>query len=194
MLQVRGKLLEPKARSVRLTRLAPDTRYLICVLGLGSWSTPLPEGPGGAWPTSWNTSDYEQQPNQQQPDELLLESSSHPVMVNSPMSRCTEVRTLEAPEAQLGDGPAAERGSLANILTRRLGLIVGSCMGFVVFIVLISILGYMKMKKQRAAMKREQPPATNPPDYMSYRHFSLQSADRPDNACPSFISNIGVGS
>ena len=114
-------------------------------------------------------------------------------MVNSAMSRCTEVRTLDAPNSIIGDGSAVgDRGSLASILTRRLGLIVGSCMGFVVFIVLISVLGYMKMKKQRAAVKREQPLAPNPPEYMSYRHFSLQSGDRADNACPSFISNIGT--
>ena len=31
--EVRGKLLDPKARSVKLTKLASDTRYLICVLG-----------------------------------------------------------------------------------------------------------------------------------------------------------------
>ncbi|XP_014203655.1 protein artichoke [Copidosoma floridanum] len=181
--EVRGKLLEPKARSVRLARLAPDTRYLICVLGLGSWSAPPAEGieSPGLLASSWNSTEE---------DELLLEGSAHPVMVNSPMSRCTEVRTLEAPGSPLGEGPAAERGSLASILTRRLGLIVGSCMGFVVFVVLISVLGYMKMKKQRAALKREQPlAAAHPPDYLSYRHFSLQSGDnRPDNACPSFIT------
>lgn len=175
--QVRGKLLDPKARSVRLTKLASDTRYLICVLGLGSWGTPIPEDIG-SW--QWNASHDD-----------VIEGSSLPVMVNSPTSRCTEVRTLDAPDSIVGDGTVSDRGSLANILTRRLGLIVGSCMGFVVFVVLISVLGYMKMKKQRATIKRDQPLSSNPPEYMSYRHFSLQSGDRAENACPSFISNIG---
>ncbi|KAK0161423.1 hypothetical protein PV327_009894 [Microctonus hyperodae] len=58
--------------------------------------------------------------------------------------------------------------------------------------ILLAVLGYMKMKKQRAAMKREQPLVPNPPEYMSYRHFSLQSGDRLENPCPSFISNIGT--
>lgn len=175
--QVRGKLLDPKARSVRLTKLASDTRYLICVLGLGSWGTPIPEDIG-SW--QWNASHDD-----------VIEGSSLPVMVNSPTSRCTEVRTLDAPDSIVGDGTVSDRGSLANILTRRLGLIVGSCMGFVVFVVLISVLGYMKMKKQRATIKRDQPLSSNPPEYMSYRHFSLQSGDRTENTCPSFISNIG---
>jgi hypothetical protein len=178
VLQVRGKLLDPKSRSVRLTKLAPDTRYLICVLGLGSWGTPIPEDINN-W--RWNASQDD-----------VIEGSVHPVMVNSAMSRCTEVRTLEALNSVMEDGALGDRGSFASILTRRLGLIVGSCMGFIVFIVLISVLGYMKMKKQRAAVKREQPLASNPPEYMSYRHFSLQSGDRTDNTCPSFISNIGT--
>ncbi|XP_063994590.1 protein artichoke [Diachasmimorpha longicaudata] len=176
--EVRGKLLDPKSRSVRLSKLASDTRYLICVLGLGSWGTPIPEDIN-TW--QWNASHDD-----------VIESTVPPVMVNSPMSRCTEVRTLDAPESVIGDGVPPDRSGLASILTRRLGLIVGSCMGFVVFIVLVSVLGYMKMKKQRAAMKREQPLAPNPPEFMTYRHYSLQSGDRLENSCPSFITNIGT--
>ncbi|XP_076761921.1 uncharacterized protein LOC143429939 [Xylocopa sonorina] len=176
--EVRGKLLDPKARSVRLTKLASDTRYLICVLGLGSWGTSIPEDIG-SW--QWNASHDD-----------VIEGSARPAMVNSLTSQCTEVRTLDAPDSIVGDGTMSDRGSLASILTRRLGLIVGSCMGFVVFVVLISVLGYMKMKKQRSTEKRDQPLSSNPQTYMSYRHFSLQSGDRADNACPSFISNIGT--
>ncbi|XP_061934209.1 chaoptin isoform X4 [Apis cerana] len=176
--EVRGKLLDPKARSVRLTKLASDTRYLICVLGLGSWGTSIPEDIG-SW--QWNASHDD-----------VIEGSARPAMVNSLTSQCTEVRTLDAPDSIVGDGTMSDRGGLANILTRRLGLIVGSCMGFVVFVVLISVLGYMKMKKQRSTEKRDQPLSSNPQAYMSYRHFSLQSGDRADNACPSFISNIGT--
>ncbi|XP_057330247.1 protein artichoke-like [Microplitis mediator] len=181
--EIRGKLLDPKARSVQLSKLQPSTQYLICVLGLGNWMTPLPED---LTSLQWNTT-----------DDLLdttTTSLAHPVMVNSPMTRCTEVKTLDAPDSILTGDTTSERTGLTNILTRRLGLIVGSCMGFIVFIVLVSILGYMKMKKQRAAMKREQPLAPNPPEYMSYRHFSLQSGDRLDNnnPCPSFITNIGT--
>ena len=135
-LQVRGKLLERGARTVKLGKLSPDTLYLICVMGLGNWAM------GG--------------------------NTTHPVLSDSPSTRCTDVRTLEAPT--VGESPP-EGGS---ILTRRLGLIVGSCMGFVVFIVLVSVLGYLKLKKQRASSKRDQP---LPQEYISYRHFSIQSGD-----------------
>lgn len=135
----------------------------------------------GAW--RWNTTS----------EDNSIKGLGSPAMINSPTSKCTEVRTLDLPHLMAaGDGTMNEKSGLTSILTRRLGLIVGSCMGFVVFVVLILVLGYMKMKKQRAAMKREQPLPTNPPEYLSYRHFSLQSGDRADNTCPSFISNIGT--
>lgn len=121
---------------MKLGKLSPDTRYLICVVGLGNWAT--------------------------------AGNVTHPLLTDSASTRCTEVRTLEA--ASVSEGQP-EGGS---ILTRRLGLIVGSCMGFVVFIVLVSVLGYLKLKKQRASSKRDQP---LPQEYISYRHFSIQSGD-----------------
>lgn len=134
--QVRGKLLERGARTVKLGKLSPDTRYLICVIGLGNWAT--------------------------------VGNTTHPVLSESPSTRCTDVRTLEAPSV-VESPPEGD-----SILTRRLGLIVGTCMGFVVFVVLVSVLGYLKLKKQRASSKRDQP---LPQEYISYRHFSIQSGD-----------------
>ncbi|KAG8324492.1 hypothetical protein J6590_091145 [Homalodisca vitripennis] len=70
--QVRGKFLDRVARSVKLVRLAPDTRYLICVLGLGNWRPPL----------------NRQQANMSG-DVLLGDPVPH--LTDSQMSRCTEV-------------------------------------------------------------------------------------------------------
>lgn len=145
--QVRGRLLERGVRTVKLGKLSPDTRYLVCVVGLGNWAT------GG--------------------------NITHPPLSDSASTRCSEVRTLEA--ASVSES-LPESGS---ILTRRLGLIVGSCMGFVVFIILVSVLGYLKLKKQRASTKRDQP---LPQEYISYRHFSIQSGDNAQTA------NIGTTS
>ncbi|KAG8241396.1 hypothetical protein J6590_086117 [Homalodisca vitripennis] len=69
---VRGKFLDRAARSVKLVRLAPDTRYLICVLGLGNWGPPL----------------NRQQANMSG-DVLLGDPVPH--LTDSQMSRCTEV-------------------------------------------------------------------------------------------------------
>lgn len=84
-------------------------------------------------------------------------------------TRCTEVRTLNAGEEYQIGSPQE-----SSILTRRLGLIIGSCMGCVVFVILVIILAYMKVKKQRKNAKNDHP---LPPEYLSYRHFSLQGCD-----------------
>lgn len=184
--QVRAKILEPSARSTKLSKLSSNTRYLICVFGLGNWMMPRVED------------DPVEQLNFSQ-IEILASTPSTPMM-DSSTSRCTEVKTLDAPDAIISsDGSAmGDVGSVSSFLTRRLGLIVGCCMGFIVFLLLVSVLGYLKVKKQREAVKREQQPL--PPEYISYRHFSIQSGEAGSHAVkqisqdgqhPSFISSMG---
>ncbi|XP_023246424.1 protein artichoke-like [Copidosoma floridanum] len=144
--EVHSHVLEPSSRSVRLGRLQPNTRYRLCVLGLDG-----------------------------------REGKQH----RDAESRCTDVITLALPDAvassdgsslQGGDRSQLQESTSANsVLTRRLGLIVGCCMGFVVFLLLVSVLGYLKVKKQREAAKRDQ--QAMPTEYISYRHFSIQSGE-----------------
>lgn len=129
----------------------------------------------------------------------VIESTPVTQMEDSPTSRCTEVKTLETQNTVISsDGSSmGDMGGVSSFLTRRLGLIVGCCMGFVVFLLLVSILGYLKVKKQREAVKRDQQPI--PPEYISYRHFSIQSGEAghaarqasQEGQHPSFISNVG---
>ncbi|KAF7407889.1 hypothetical protein HZH66_002426 [Vespula vulgaris] len=183
--EVRARFLEPNARSIKLSKLMSNTRYLICVFGLGNWLTNLNEE---MIVSHLNISKDE-----------LIESTPVTQMADSPTSRCTEVKTLETPNAVISsDGSSmGDMGGVSSFLTRRLGLIVGCCMGFVVFLLLVSILGYLKVKKQREAVKRDQQPI--PPEYISYRHFSIQSGEAghaarqasQEGQHPSFISNVG---
>ncbi|KAG8313701.1 hypothetical protein J6590_002172 [Homalodisca vitripennis] len=62
---------------------------------------------------------------------------SDPPLHNSRTSRCTQVRTLERVEVR-------EAGVI--VFSRRLGLMVGCGMGFVVFLLLICVLGYIKVE------------------------------------------------
>lgn len=186
VIQVRGKMLDPGSRSVRLSKLSSNTRYLICVMGLGNWLS---------------RDDKKQSPigqfNASKDD--VFETTSLPEMVDSSTSRCTEVATLEVHDAVASsDGSSmSDAGGVTSILTRRLGLIVGCCMGFIVFVLLVSILGYLKVKKQRETVKRDQQPV--PPEYISYRHFSIQSGEAghaartaiQEGQHPSFITNVG---
>jgi hypothetical protein len=145
-----NKFLDKNTQNTRLDNLKPETRYLVCVLGLGNW---------------------------------IPRNSSHHPSGDSQSSRCAEVKTLEGDMAYYSD-----EHHKSSILTRRLGLIIGSCLGCVVFVVLVSVLGYLKIKKQREDTKREQP---LPPEYLSYRHFSLHTTD-PIIAAPATIQSGSI--
>lgn len=158
--QIRGKVLDPTARSTKLNRLKSFTRYTICVLGLGDWPATGPAPDARIASRSENDSSFHMQ------HEEIFNESILSQMIDSPTSKCTYVSTLELPGGLINESimPSNSMG-FASVLTRRLGLIVGSCMGFVVFIIMVSVLGYMKIKKQREVAKRDQP---LPPEYISY--------------------------
>lgn len=107
----------------------------------------------------------------------ILPDGLQEILQDSPTSRCTEVRTLEATPSLITDeNGLSSNGIIHSILTRRLGLIVGCCLGIIVFIVLISVLGYLKLKKQRIdnnSKRQQQQQQQLPPEYISYRHFSI---------------------
>lgn len=175
-------------RSVKLSKLSPSTRYLICVFGLGNWMTARLEDSNEIYQLNFSQNE-------------ILASTPSSQMTDSSTSRCTEIKTLDAPDAIISsDGSAMDDiGSVSSFLTRRLGLIVGCCMGFVVFLLLVSVLGYLKVKKQREAVKREQQPL--PPEYISYRHFSIQSGEAGHTTTrqtsqdgqqhPGFVNSVG---
>lgn len=183
MFQVHGKIIEPSSRSAKLSNLFPGTRYLVCVLALGNWSSRRKEI---AEPRLTQRVD-----NASGRIETFDESIM-PLLVNSPTSKCEEISTLGSADI-MPVGSVSDHGyGVQSILTRRLGLIIGCCMGFVVFVVLVSVLGYLKMKKQRAAVKRDPP---MPPEYISYRHFSIQSGETGAHGThPNFITNMNTTS
>lgn len=63
---------------------------------------------------------------------------------------------------------------IAEVLTRRLSLVVGCCIGFIVFVVLVSALGYIKTKKRPEVGKTEVQQA---PQYISYDNFNTPGID-----------------
>lgn len=169
------------SRSAKLPGLSPGTKYLVCVIALGNWATrrgEIAESRLARKNENGTKEDWE-----------VFGDSMLPLLIDSPTSKCEEVITLGMPEEFLPD-PGM---SVPSVLTRRLGLIVGCCMGIVVFIVLVSVLGYLKMKKQRNAIKRDQPAV--PPEYISYRHFSIQSGEAGgQSGHPHFITSMNTTS
>lgn len=119
------------------------------------------------------------QPQQQQAlieNTIVTDNALQEVLKNSRFSTCTDVQTLDStPSVITDENGLATNGFIHSILTRRLGLIVGCCLGIIVFIVMISVLSYVKLKKQRIENAKRQ--AALPPDYMSYRHFSIPNEE-----------------
>ncbi|CAH0389576.1 unnamed protein product [Bemisia tabaci] len=160
-----GKILDQNTRSSRLTNLKSNTKYTICVYGLNSWEAETVLGSNSFFKAGKLSSGPESET-----ESVSQEGNGNWTELQS---MCTEATTGvdEDNDVLAMDSNRYKEGS---ILTRRLGLIIGSCMGFLVFIILISVLGYLKIKKQRATAKRDPP---LPPEYLSYRHFSIQGAE-----------------
>ncbi|XP_061393291.1 chaoptin-like, partial [Musca vetustissima] len=219
--EIRGKRLNGSAHSAKLTKLSPNTRYHICVIGTGNWLSepvatalqrihvndsflmaPRDEPNASMYPfasassTSYSSSSSSSslfntnsmtfgehpslaQPQQQQAlieNTVATDNALQEVLKNSRFSTCTDVQTLDStPSVITDENGLATNGFIHSILTRRLGLIVGCCMGIIVFIVMISVLSYVKLKKQRIENAKRQ--AALPPDYMSYRHFSIPNEE-----------------
>ena len=147
-------MLDASVHSIRLTSLVSNTRYRICVLALGSWNEPASDE--SADQDNHNRLQQQRQFNDNTNNEVVMKRSSAPDLSDSPTSRCVDALTLESVEATVANGDSSysviTRDSAStddatnhNVLTRRLGLTIGSCMGFVVFILLISVLGYLKV-------------------------------------------------
>ncbi|XP_011498192.1 PREDICTED: chaoptin-like [Ceratosolen solmsi marchali] len=173
--EIHSTILEATSRSVRLTKLLANTRYRVCVMGLSNWMN-----------SQILVKDDEIIKDLHQPffndshNNFSIKKSILSNSLDTSISHCTETLTLDIQDAisRIDDSSLSSNNASENInnsiLTRRLGLIIGCCMGFIVFIVLITILGYLKVKKQREAAKRDQ--QVMPPEYISYRHFSVEMA------------------
>uniref|UniRef100_A0A1B0D2X1 Uncharacterized protein n=1 Tax=Phlebotomus papatasi TaxID=29031 RepID=A0A1B0D2X1_PHLPP len=180
------KTLNRSASSTKLVKLASSTRYRICVLGIGNWvafqQAPMIDPDS----TEWSS------PNQisSGPGGDYFPGELERLLSDNATTKCQEVTTLDAsPSLMMDDNGVAGQSFIHSILTRRLGLIVGCVLGIIVFIVLISVLGWLKLKKQRIieANKRLQPMQ---PEFITYRHFSIpnEEANRVDNCHPNFIA------
>lgn len=101
---------------------------------------------------------------------VLMKSN---VDIVTAISRCTEARTLVAEPVQMTEqNRLTDGGWLHSILTRRLGLIVGCCLGIFVFIIIISILGWLKLKKRRLENAKRREQQLNQAEQLNYQHLN----------------------
>lgn len=186
-IQVRSVTLNRWASSAKLFKLAPGTQYQICVLGIANiWdhSTPI----AGDLVQSLSSTSYYYSPESDSGGSSggnrfgigrhSEENSLEALLRNNVTSKCDLVRTLDGDGSFMMD----EHGIVAtsfiqSLLTRRLGLIVGCCLGIIVFIVLISVLGWLKVKKQRILEETKRMEA-HPPDFISYQPYSISHEEQ----------------
>jgi hypothetical protein len=155
--------LNRSSNSARLVALASNTLYLICVLGVGNWLT---------YQNDYNHSDSTSTnfiAGLVNAQNELYPSAVKGSISESMTSRCTQVRTLYTLSSVMHMDPSTTGGFFRSLLTRRLGLIVGCALGILVFIVLISVLGWLKVKKRRIEQAKRQ---TMPQEFVSYHSYS----------------------
>ncbi|CAG9795084.1 unnamed protein product [Diatraea saccharalis] len=163
---IRGKTLNANIRSTRLNHLTPGSRYSICVLATGNLG--MTSSTGSSLPDA-RIAPYPEMPtNSIFGDELIL-NHLRSYMNDSITSKCTTVSTIEIFSAAIDSPFSNTYMGIADMLTRRLSLVVGCCIGFIVFIVLVSALGYIKTKKRPVIAKAEVQQA---PQYISYDNFN----------------------
>lgn len=172
LFQIRGKLLNATAQATRLNHLTPGAKYTICVIAVGNFGSPAaaasafaPDARIALSPNNFSGNLYG--------DEQIL-NHLRPLMVDSLTSKCTTVSTIEIFGAAYDSPFSNTYMGIADILTRRLSLVVGCCMGFIVFVVIVVGLGYIKSKKRPVVIKADVPEA---PKYISYDNFAQPSLD-----------------
>lgn len=169
---IRGKILNTTARSTRLNNLTPGSRYTVCVIAVGSFGPSTSTGfsvPDARIALSPDITSI----NNLYSDEQIF-NHLRPYMNDSLSSKCTSVRTIEIFGAAIDSPFSNTYMDIADILTRRLSLVVGCCIGFIVFVVLVSALGYIKTKKRQIIVKAEVQQA---PQYISYDNFNTPGVE-----------------
>lgn len=171
--------LNRSSNSARLIALASNTLYLICVLGVGNWLT---------YQNDFNNTDTATNnliTSMANAHNEVFPEAMKGLLAESMTSRCTQVRTLYALSSIMEMDSLSSNGFFRSLVTRRLGLIVGCCLGIFVFIVLIAVLGWLKIKKRRIEQAKRQ---TLPQDFLSYRSYSI-SQDEQNRTDPSHYNN-----
>ncbi|CAK1546169.1 unnamed protein product [Leptosia nina] len=165
---IRGKILNATARMTRLSHLTPGAKYKICVIAMGNFGV----SGGSSVPDARIAPSSENISAQLYGDELLF-NHLRGYMNDSQTGKCTTVTTIEIFGTSLDSPFSNTYMGIADILTRRLSLVVGCCIGFIVFIVLVSAFGYVKTKKRPVIAKAEQPT----PQYISYDNFPVPNIE-----------------
>lgn len=107
------------------------------------------------------------------------------LIAQSPASECVAFDTMKKP---LTVKIKSNKGfKMSSILNRRTGLIVGCCLGFVVFFIMVTVLLYTKVKERKRIAKSD-PAWSEMNDY-----HSMQSKEDIQESTTASTDNILLG-
>lgn len=179
-----------------LNVLSSSTRYRICVIGLGNrlssamatYASNAAEGFASAAIDETAIDDIRTNGNSEQSNEPFddvagtyqnvsdainwnFRNSLMKSNIETPISKCINATTLATAPIIIGDqNRLTDRGFIHSLLTRRLGLIVGCCLGILVFIIIITVLGWLKLKKRRIDNAKRQEQHLQQQHQLNYQH------------------------
>lgn len=132
--------------STLITNLLPNMNYIVCVLTM--------------YENTMVNIDEENMLNSNETDYRFTNVTSKmgrniasSLIAQSPASECLSFDTYRKP-ATIKTKPHKEF-NVSSILNRRTGLIVGCCLGFVVFFVMVTVLLYTKFKERKRIAKSD---------------------------------------
>lgn len=143
---VKSKYLEKSEVSVHIKDLEPNINYVVCVIALSEE------------PIDYEDEIIVAEVNKTIDDNAnsttrLTQDVAAAILMRSPSSECVSFNTFRKPTTV--KAKATKKFQISSILNRRMGLIVGCSLGFVVFFIMVSVLLYTKIKERKRIAKSD---------------------------------------
>lgn len=194
--------------TAKLNVLSSSTQYRICVIGLGNrlssamaiYASNAAQDVASAAIDETAIDDIRTNGNSESADDMFDDDSGNDSVyqnvsetvfwnfrnslmksnIETPISKCIEARTLATEPIVISDqNRLTDRGFIHSLLTRRLGLIVGCCLGILVFIIIIAVLGWLKLKKRRLENAKRQEQHSQQQHQLNYQHRNHPDLNQP---------------
>ncbi|CAB3239379.1 unnamed protein product [Arctia plantaginis] len=175
---VKSKYLEKSDVSVHIRDLEPNFNYTVCVIAL-----------------SEDPVDYEDEivsevnntiDDSSNSTARITQDMAAAILIRSSSNECVLFNTFRKPSVV--KTKPIKKFAISSLLNRRMGLIVGCSLGFVVFFIMVSVLLYTKIKERKRIAKSD-PAWSEMNDY----HSMASKDDILQNSITASTDNILLG-
>lgn len=135
--------MEKSEVSSHITHLAPNTNYVVCIITLSEEPVITVDDEEDMQNKTWAKNI-----TRRNPEDVVAS-----ILMRSPSSECTSFNTFrKSATPKIRPNKVFD---ISMILNRRMGLIVGCSLGFVVFFIMVSVLLYTKIKERKRIAKSD---------------------------------------